>query len=143
GLPYLRQAIFSQMSVAGLPEATAGPTADAAITLLQARIDGKDAATIETLRAAVIEKFQAASFPRPHEEGALATIDTPTAWKANRLRSASDLRILRMPTLAVFGTKDKLVVASVEASAARAALADNPNGQVVVLEGLNHWFQEG
>ena len=48
-----------------------------------------------------------------------------------------------MPVLAVFGTKDTLVVASVEAPAARAALADNPNGQVVVLDGLNHWFQEG
>ena len=143
GLPYLRQAIFSQMIFAGQPGAPAGPAADAAIALLQARIDGKDAATIETLRAAVIEKFQAAGFPRPMAERALATIDTPTAWKANQLRSASDLRMLRMPVLAVFGTKDPLVVASQEAPAARAALADNPRGQVVVLDGLSHWFQEG
>ena len=102
-----------------------------------------DAATIETLRAAVLEKFQAAGFPRPMAERALATIDTPSTWKTSPLRSASDLKMLRMPVLAVFGARDTLVVASVEAPAARAALANNPNGQVVVLDGLAHWFQEG
>lgn len=143
GLPYLRRAIFSQMIFAGRPEATAGPAVDAAITLLQARIDGKDSATIEVLREAVIEKFEAAGFPRPMAERALATIDTPTAWRANQLRSASDLKMLRLPVLAVFGTKDPLVVASVEAPAARAALADNPRAHVVVLDGMSHWFQDG
>ena len=143
GLPYLRQAIFSQMIFAGRPEATACPAADAAIALLQARIDGKDAATIETLRAVVIKKFEAAGFPRLMAERALATIDTPTAWKANQLRSASDLKMLRIPVLAVFGTKDPLVVASVEGPAARAALADNPRARVVVMDGLSHWFQDG
>uniref|UniRef100_UPI0002630411 hypothetical protein n=1 Tax=Sphingomonas elodea TaxID=179878 RepID=UPI0002630411 len=40
-------------------------------------------------------------------------------------------------------SKDPLVVASDEAAEARKALANNPRGQVVVLEGLSHWFQEG
>ena len=48
-----------------------------------------------------------------------------------------------MPVLAVFGSKDPLVVAADEAPAARAALAGNPRARVVVLDGLSHWFQEG
>jgi len=143
GLPYVRRALFSQMVVAGRPEAAAGPAADAVVALLQARIDGKDAATIETLRAALIEKFEAAGFTRPIAEGALAMIDIPTSWKANLIHSASDLKALRMPVLAVFGSKDPLVVAADEAPAARATLADNPRARVVVMEGMSHWFQDG
>ncbi|RYD54761.1 MAG: alpha/beta fold hydrolase [Sphingomonadales bacterium] len=143
GLPYLRRAIYSQMLIAGWPKTKVRPAVDAAMTLLQARIDGKDAGTIEALRAAVIERFEAVGFPRPMVEGALAMIDTKEAWQAHKLRSASDLKALHIPVLAVFGTKDPLVVASDEAPAARAALANNPRARVVVLDGLSHWFQEG
>jgi pimeloyl-ACP methyl ester carboxylesterase len=143
GLPYLRRAIHNQMIAAGRSEATAGPAVDAAIAVLQARIDGKDAQTIERLRATVIDRFQAAGFARPQAEGALAMIDTEEARKANKLRSASDLMALRIPVLAVFGSKDPLVVASDEAAEAQKALAENPRGKVIVLDGLSHWFQEG
>jgi pimeloyl-ACP methyl ester carboxylesterase len=70
-------------------------------------------------------------------------IDTKDAPNAGELHSASDLRVLRQPVLAIFGSKDPLVVASDEAPQARLALANNPRGQVVVLDGLSHWFQEG
>ena len=70
-------------------------------------------------------------------------IDVPEAWNANKLRSASDLKALRIPVLAIFGTRDHLVIAADEAPAARAALASNPRARVVVLDGLSHWFQEG
>lgn len=143
GLPYLRRALYNQMIAAGRPETAAASVVDAAITLLQARIDGKDAQTIERLRAAVIDGFEAAGFARPQAEGALAMIDTEEARRGNKLRSASDLKALHIPVLAVFGAKDPLVVASDEAPEARKALAHNPRGEVVVLEGLSHWFQEG
>lgn len=121
GLPYIRRAIVGQLIVAGWPEAKVSPAVDAAITLLQARIDAKDSATIEVLRGCVIEKFEESGFSHAAAEGALAMIDVPAAWKANQLRSASDLATLRMPVLAVFGSKDPLVVASHEAPAARGA----------------------
>ncbi|MEH3124133.1 MAG: alpha/beta fold hydrolase [Sphingomonas phyllosphaerae] len=143
GLAYLRRAIYNQMIVAGRPPEKAATAADAATMLLQARVDGKDAETIARLRATVIDRFEAAGFPRPQAEGALAIIDTEEAGKASKLRSASDLRSLAIPVLAVFGSKDPLVVASDEAAETRKALANNPRGQVVVLEGLSHWFQEG
>lgn len=143
GLPYLRRALHSQMLAAGRPEAAVVPAVDAAAALLQARMDGKDVQTITRLRAALLERLEATGFARPQAEAALAMIDTEEAWKVGKLRSASDLRALDIPVLAVFGTKDPLVVASVEAPAARTALAGNPRARVVVLEGLSHWFQEG
>lgn len=143
GLPYLRQAMLSQMRAAGRPQTVAEPAADAALALLQARADRRDAATIAQRRAEVIARFEAAGFPRPLAEGALARIDTEEVWRADKLRSASDLKTLQMPVLAVFAEKDPLVVASVEAAEARKALAANPRGSVVVLDGLSHWFQEG
>ncbi|RSV47646.1 alpha/beta fold hydrolase [Sphingomonas sp. ABOLD] len=143
GLPYLRQAMLNQMRAAGRPQAVAEPAADAALALLQARADHQDAAMIAQRRAEVIARFEAAGFPRPLAESALARIDTEEAWRADKLRSASDLKALQIPVLAVFADKDPLVVASIEAADARKALAANPRGSVVVLDGLSHWFQEG
>lgn len=143
GLLYLRKTIYSQMIVGGTPAALAGPAVDAAMALLQARMDRVDAETIARLRADVVDRFAAAGFPRPQAERALASIDVPEAWTVNKLRSASDLKSLHIPVLAIFGTKDRLVIAANEAAAARAALASNSRAQVVVLDGLSHWFQEG
>jgi len=67
-------------------------------------------------------------------------IDVPEAWGPQKLRSASDLRALHIPVLAIYGTKDTLVD---DAPAARAALASNRRARVVMLDGLGHSFQEG
>ncbi|WP_294268359.1 alpha/beta fold hydrolase [uncultured Sphingomonas sp.] len=143
GLPYLGRALRNQMIVAGRSPAMAGPAADAATALIRARIDGKDAQTVARLRAAAVTLFEAAGFAPPQAETALAMIDTEEARGIDQLHAASDLKALAMPVLAVFGGKDRMVVASDEAPAARQALARNAGGRVVVLEGLNHWFQEG
>jgi pimeloyl-ACP methyl ester carboxylesterase len=143
GLPSLKRAIGSQMRVAGRPEPAIGPVVEATGALLQARIDGRGDAVIAPLRAALVRGLEGAGFTRTEAEGGLAMIDTPLAWKVDRVRSASDLRALRVPVLALFATKDKLVVASEEAPAARNALAGNARARVVVLDGLNHWFQDG
>ncbi|RYY06078.1 MAG: alpha/beta hydrolase [Alphaproteobacteria bacterium] len=143
GLPYVRKGIYRQMMkmVAGSQDALIGPAADAAMALLQARVDNRDAGTIAHLRANAVDQFEAAGFPRPQAEQALAMIDVPEAWSANKLRSASDLKALHIPVLAVFGSKDTVVVD--DAPAARTALASNGRARVVVLDGLGHSFQEG
>ena len=143
GLPYVRKGIYRQMMkmVAGSQDALIGPAADAAMALLQARVDNRDAGTIAHLRANAVDRFEAAGFPRPQAEQALAMIDVPEAWSANKLRSASDLTALHIPVLAVFGSKDTVVVD--DAPAARTALASNRRARVVMLDGLGHSFQEG
>ena len=142
GLPYVRKGLYRQMMkmIVGGRDTLVGPAADATMTLLQARVDSRDAATISRLRANAVDRFEAAGFPRPQAEQALAMIDVPDAWKGSKLRSASDLTALHIPVLAVYGTKDTVVD---DASAARAALASNPHARVVMLDGLGHSFQEG
>lgn len=143
GLPYLGRALRNQMIAAGRAPAMAGPAADAATAVIRARIDGEDAQTVARLRAAAVTRFEAAGFSPPQAETALAMIDTDEARGIDRLHAATDMKALHMPVLAVFGGKDRMVVASDEAPAARQALARNAGGRVVVLDGLNHWFQEG
>ena len=143
GLPYVRRGIYRQMMrmIGGGREALAGPAVDAVMALLQARGDSRDVETIARLRANVVDRFEAAGFPRPQAEQALAMIDVPEAWKANKFRSASDLKALHIPVLAIYGTKDPMALD--DAPAARAALASNRRARVVMLDGLGHSFQEG
>jgi len=143
GLPYVRNGIYRQvvkMTGSG-HEAAAGVAVDAVMALLQARVDSKDAETITRLRASVVDRFEAAGFPRAQAEQALAMIDVPEAWKASKFRSASDLKALHIPVLAIYGTKDPMALD--DAPAARAALASNRRARIVMLDGLGHSFQEG
>jgi pimeloyl-ACP methyl ester carboxylesterase len=143
GLPYVRKGIYRQMMkmIPGGRDALVGPAVDAVMALLQARVDSRDAETTARLRANAVDRFEAAGFPRPQAEQALAMIDVPEFWKANKFRSASDLKALHMPVLAIFGTKDPMALD--DAPAARAALASNRRARVVMLDGLGHSFQEG
>jgi pimeloyl-ACP methyl ester carboxylesterase len=143
GLPYVGKGIYTQMMkmIPSGREALAGRAVDAVMALLQARVDSRDAETIAGLRANVVDRFEAAGFARPQAEQALAMIDVPDAWKANELRSASDLKALHIPVLAIYGTKDPMALD--DAPAARAALASNRRARVVMLDGLGHSFQEG
>jgi pimeloyl-ACP methyl ester carboxylesterase len=143
GLSYVRKGIHAQIlrMTGGGREALAGPAADAVMALLQARVDGRDADTVARLRATVVDRLGAAGFPRPQAEQALAMIDVPEAWGASKLRSASDLKALHMPVLAVYGTRDPMALD--DAPAARSALTGNRSARVVMLDGLGHSFREG
>lgn len=67
GLPYVRKGLYRQMMkmVVDGRDTLVGPATDAAMTLLQARVDGRDAATISRLRANAVDWFEAAGFSRP------------------------------------------------------------------------------
>jgi pimeloyl-ACP methyl ester carboxylesterase len=54
---------------------------------------------------------------------------------------APALRELTVPALALFGELDVQVDAEINERATRAALDNNPDATVVILEGLNHLFQ--
>ncbi|WP_445191875.1 alpha/beta hydrolase family protein [Sphingomonas sp. Tas61C01] len=141
GLPYVRTGLYRQMMkmIVGGQDALIGPAADAAMVLLQARMDSGDAATITRLRTDAVDRFESAGFPRLQAEQALAMIDVPEAWGAKKFRSASDLKALHIPVLAIYGTKDTVVD---DAPAARAALAKDRRARIVMLDGLGHSFQE-
>lgn len=54
---------------------------------------------------------------------------------------APALRALHIPVLAFYGTKDMQVPADQSAPAARTDLADNPDADIHVFDGLNHLMQ--
>lgn len=66
---------------------------------------------------------------------------TPVMRELLLLDPAAALRALRVPVLALYGSKDLQVPAASNAAAAKAALAQNHKAKVVTLEGLNHLFQ--
>jgi pimeloyl-ACP methyl ester carboxylesterase len=142
GLPYVRARIYRQMMkmIVGGRDALVAPAVDAVMDLLQARVDSGNAETIARLRANVVDRFEAAGFPRPQAEQALAMIDVPEAWNGSKLRSASDLKALHIPVLAIYGTEDPMALDDVPA--ARAALARNARARIVMLDGLGHSFQD-
>ncbi|MDB5416616.1 MAG: alpha/beta fold hydrolase [Phenylobacterium sp.] len=51
------------------------------------------------------------------------------------------LRLVKAPTLAINGSKDRQVPAEQNLSAIRAAMKDNPDVTIIELPGLNHLFQ--
>ena len=54
---------------------------------------------------------------------------------------APDLRALQIPVLAIFAELDLQASAELNAPATQAALQDNPDATVIVLDGLDHLFQ--
>ena len=142
GYELLRMSMREQLLAAGKPPATVAPLVDAAIALIRARVEQAEPARIEPLKARVIAGFVANGFTAEQAAGALAATDTPELHQIAHARIASDLRALRIPVLELFGALDPLVTPG-HAAAARAALARNPAGRVVMFEGMSHWFKDG
>lgn len=143
GVDLFRRSMHDQLIKSGHVEATVKPLVDAAVALLQARLGHAAPDVIEPLQAAVIDGLVANGFTRAQAEEALASVDKDEIYAIGRTHIASDLASLHIPVLAVFGSLDPIVTAPGNAAAARVALAHNPKGKVVVLDGLSHWFQEG
>ncbi len=106
-------------------------------SILDAAMSASDPAGV---KAAVLETVERRGLPSP-QPGALSALTS--AWY--RFYIAFDprpaLRSIRMPVLALLGSKDVQVTPEQNLSALRAALAGNPGAEVRVLDGLNHGFQ--
>ena len=143
GLEAFRRWMHDVLIRSAHEEARVAPLVAATVALIQASAAHAGPEIIRARQAAVIEGFVANGFTRAQAAGALVTVDTDEVRAMTRLRIASDLRSLRIPVLELFGSLDPMVAAEGNAAAARAALAQNPRGRVVIFQGLSHWFQEG
>lgn len=143
GIEMFRRSLHDDLIASGHEEAKVKPLVEASMALLRARVGHAGADIIRPLQAAVIDGLVANGFTREQAAGALAKFDTDETYAITRFSSASDLRSLHIPVLELFGSLDPIVRAPGNAAAARAALAQNPRGKVVVFEGLSHWFKEG
>jgi pimeloyl-ACP methyl ester carboxylesterase len=111
--------------------------------LIAAVRQGGDTETLRTrLRALAETGVQGGRIPRDVVEMLVKDLsDTDRLNAALDLRPADALSRIRTPVLALYGGKDIAVFAEQNASAARVALAGNPQAEIVVLPTLNHALQ--
>jgi pimeloyl-ACP methyl ester carboxylesterase len=143
GFDLFGRSMHDQLILSGRDEAKVAPLVEAAIALLRARIAHADPEAMKPLETAVMDALVANGFTRAQAAGAMAAVNTDEVAAMSRVHVASDLRSLHVPVLELFGSLDPLVPAKGNADAARAALAHNPAGKVIVFDGLSHWFKEG
>ena len=107
-------------------------------TWMENRSRGASAAQIAKTRASLVAKFETAGFTAANAEGATKALDSAQILSMYQVAPGTALRHLRIPVLAVFGARDEIVGS--QASAATAALADNPKALVIEVPGANHGF---
>jgi hypothetical protein len=122
---------------AGAPAAVADHTRDVQAKVMQALIANPDPAAA---RAAIDAVMKEAGAP-PITDQAFAAVNSPWYRAFAAYDPAPALRSLRIPVLAIIGSKDAQVPAAQNIPALRVALTDDPKAEVVELPGLNHLLQ--
>jgi pimeloyl-ACP methyl ester carboxylesterase len=126
----------------GVPSAKVARASVDEARLIEIVLSEPDHAAAETrLKAAADEIARDEGEPAKAVEDETSQINS--AWFRSFLAydPAQTLRRLRIPVLALIGSKDLQVPATLNLPALRAALADDPRAQVEEIPGLNHLFQ--
>jgi hypothetical protein len=126
-------------AASGAPAATIDAGQAVQRRFLDAVMNAKDQTSAETAGRAVLKD---AGMPDAAIDGQIKVAASPWYRFFLSYDPAPALRRLRIPVLALIGSKDLQVPADQNLPALRAALAAEPRAEVVELEGLNHLFQE-
>jgi uncharacterized protein len=125
-------------AASGAPDAAVAAGQTLERRLLDATMSAPDGAAA---RDALLPLLKSAGASGEAAEGQAAAMASPWYRYFLAYDPAPTLRSLRIPVLALIGSKDLQVLPDVNLPALRAALAANPRAQVMALEGLNHLFQ--
>jgi pimeloyl-ACP methyl ester carboxylesterase len=101
---------------------------------MEARSRGADAATVSQTRAAAIAAFSSVGL----SDGALAVLDNSVVLSMYEAAPSQALSRIRVPVLAVFGSKDDVIAPELSVAAATTALASNPDALVLSVPGAKH-----
>lgn len=95
------------------------------------------------LFSSLMESIQNALDDPAQHQALVEKFDTPWMKYFLEYDPAESLKMTKTPMLALFGSKDLQVTPALNIPPLRAALeaAENPDFEIVVLEGLNHLFQ--
>jgi dienelactone hydrolase len=121
--------------------ALARTTADQARVIAIVRDETDPAVAAAKLEAAADDMAVGEGVPEAQVESRVAQIDTDWFRAFFAYDPAPTLARLRIPLLALIGSKDLQVSAAQNLPALRAALAGDPHARVEELPGLNHLFQ--
>jgi len=130
-----------------LLKAGVNPAAVARVTaaveqLSEVEIRGGSPKEVEPLREQAIQAFMGCKLDREQAEGALAKTMS-IILEAFSTHFDRTLASLRMPVLALYGSRDVIVPSADNMPAAKKALAANPDAQVIEIADMDHNFHHG
>jgi hypothetical protein len=137
GVDVLAEQVRALDLAAGAPPAVADGAAKLQRAILETLVANPEPAAAR----AAIDKLMVAAGAPPLDDPTFAGLASPWYRTFVAYDPAPALRTLRIPVLAVVGGKDTQVTAAQNIPALRAALAGDPQAEVVELPGLNHMLQ--
>lgn len=108
---------------------------------MDARSRAADASETANLRKAAIDGFAAVGFPQDQAENFVTALDDDVVLSMFDVAPDRALEKLRMPTLAIYGSKDDVIAPYLSLEAATTALQGNPDALVVAVPDMTHELQ--
>ncbi|MBA4043131.1 MAG: hypothetical protein C0472_06105 [Erythrobacter sp.] len=108
---------------------------------MDARSRVVDASETANLRKAAVDAFAEVGFPPDQAENFVTALDDDVVLSMFDVAPDRALEKLRMPTLAIYGSKDDVIAPYLSLEAATAALQGNPDAIVVVVPDMTHELQ--
>ena len=93
------------------------------------------------LRKAAVDPFAAAGFPQDQAENFVTALDDDVVLSMFDVAPDRALEKLLMPALAIYGSKDDVIVPFLSLEAATMALQGNPDAILVAVPDMTHELQ--
>lgn len=108
---------------------------------MDARSRLADANETVNLRQAAVDAFAEVGFPQDQAENFVTALDNEVVLSMFEVAPDRAVEMLRMPTLAIYGSKDDVIAPYLSIEAATAALQGNPDAIVVAVPDMTHELQ--
>lgn len=108
---------------------------------MDARSRIADANETLNLRKAAEDAFAEVGFPQDQAENFVTALDNDVVLSMFEVAPDRAVEMLRMPTLAIYGSKDDVIAPYLSIEAATAALQGNPDAIVVAVPDMTHELQ--
>lgn len=105
---------------------------------MDARSQRADRGNVGRLRQSAAGAFVQAGFPQKQAEDFVNTLDNDVVLSMFDVAPDRALEMLRMPTLAVYGSKDEVIAPFASIAAATASLEQNPDAIVIAVPDMTH-----
>lgn len=131
----------SHLKNGGKTSAQVDQVAAAVSAWMDARSRAADAGETANLRKAAVDAFAAVGFPQDQAENFVTALDDDVVLSMFDVAPDRALEKLRMPTLAIYGSKDDVIAPFLSLEAATMALQGNPDAMVVAVPDMTHELQ--
>lgn len=126
---------------AGKSDAQIARVSTAIAAWMDARSRSADADETAGLRKAAVDAFAEVGFPQDQAENFATTLDNDVVLSMYDVAPDRALEALRMPTLAIYGSKDDVIAPFLSLEAATVALQGNQDAMVVAIPDMTHELQ--